>query len=103
MKSIHIIIGIVLLTSLSACLKDKSNFDYHEINEFEITGLKTSYSGRSAVDTLRIIPTIKNLTDSTSTGPYQYFWLLKKNSNVLDTLSRSRNLKLPYKFKSRSL
>lgn len=41
MKNILLLLTVFIAITISACFDDKGNYDYHEINELQITGLPT--------------------------------------------------------------
>ena len=87
MKRSFIIILIAYITFLSACYKDKGNYDYNEINDVQISGLPASYVYVLGTD-LHIAPKIQNKTNDTSA--YNCYWILTKGeSTIIDTISRS--------------
>jgi len=57
MKIINIGILLMCISIFSGCYKDKGNYDYVELNEIEISGLKESYD-LFILDTLRLEPEI---------------------------------------------
>lgn len=78
-----------------ACSKDLGNYEYQEINELDISGVDESYSVRSGVDTLRIMPDLSATMDNSDESRYEYFWILKKDNLVADTIGRERDLVYP--------
>jgi len=87
MKRSIIIILTATITFLSACYKDKGNYDYNEINDVQITGMAASYSYVLGT-TLHIEPKIQMKTNDTST--VNYYWILTKGeSTIIDTIGRS--------------
>lgn len=85
----------MFITSLSSCYRDKGNYDYHEINEIAISGLKTSYSGRTGIDVLRIEPTVKMTDADAEANRFNYFWIVLKGTTVIDTIGRDAILDYP--------
>ena len=75
-----------------SCSKDLGNYDYQPINELNITSIQSNYVVRTGIDTLRITPNITASMDDADTSKYNYFWIIRIGSNVLDTIGRSRNL-----------
>lgn len=60
MKNILFLITLFITVVLSACFDDKGNYDYHEINELQITGLPEELQVKYRnVDTLRATPVLK--------------------------------------------
>lgn len=87
MKRSFIIILTAYITFLSACYKDKGNYDYHDINDVQITGIAASYTYVLGTD-LHIEPKIQNKTNDTSAN--NYYWILTRGeSTIIDTIGRS--------------
>ncbi|THU38356.1 hypothetical protein FAM09_16915 [Niastella caeni] len=84
-------ISITILTAfifLSACYKDKGNYDYKDINEIKITGLKENYPVVLGVDVLHIEPNIQMTEEITDPDRLSYYWILYRGFNPVDTLGR---------------
>ncbi len=76
----------------SACNKDLGNYDYHDINELQIQGIKDNYLVRSGIDTLRIKPILEATMDQSDPSRYEYLWILRRTSPVtIDTISQERS------------
>ena len=59
MKNILLLLTVFIAITISACFDDKGNYDYHEINELQITGLPTELQVKYRnADTLRATPDI---------------------------------------------
>jgi hypothetical protein len=86
MKRSIIIILTALVTFLAACYKDKGNYDYHEINDVQISGLAASYSYLLGTN-LHIEPKIQNKTNDTSA--FDCYWILTLKDTPIDTISRA--------------
>ena len=86
------IIALILILLLSACVKDKGNYDYVDINEVAIAGLADNYAAIYTVDTLRIEPTIHFSKPGASAESVSYYWILYKGTTVIDTIGRSARL-----------
>lgn len=95
MKIFYNIIGISLLAMIISCTKDKGNYDYHDINELAIGGLKETYSVLINIDTLHISPTVKMSESVNNPSRFEYIWLAKKGTDFVDTLGTERNLNYP--------
>lgn len=100
MKIIQIRPIIVLLALLvGACYEDKGNYDYHPINEVELTFPADEYNLLSLVDVLKISPEIVTKADESK---FEYTWYLTAaylSTDVdyglvveIDTISLERNL-----------
>jgi hypothetical protein len=87
MKKINIIILTAFITFLSACYKDKGNYDYNDINEIKITGLAPSYSAVLGVDVLHIEPNIQMTEEITDPDRLSYYWILYRGTTPIDTLA----------------
>ena len=76
MKNILFLITLFITVVLSACFDDKGNYDYHEINELQITGLPEELQVKYRnVDTLRATPVIEATADDGSMPDrYSFKW-----------------------------
>lgn len=75
------IISLTLL--LSACFKDKGNYEYNPINEIDIEGISEDYSVALG-DKLTIIPDLSfTLDGSNDTANYTYEWFALRKDGVL--------------------
>lgn len=92
MKILYNIISILILALVISCSKDKGNYDYHDINELTIGGLQSSYSGLTGIDTLRISPTVEMTESVNDPSRFEYIWLAKKGSTIVDTLGTEKEL-----------
>lgn len=61
-----------LVVSLTACYRDKGNYDYREINEVAISGIEDSYA-RDIDDNLMIEPSIEG-TQYSDLSRFSYAW-----------------------------
>lgn len=95
MKIFKYTIGLYLLSMLVSCKQDLGNYDYHEINEIGIKEIKDRYSVLGSIDTLRIEPIYSMTEDIENASRFEYFWMVKKNSNYIDTIGREKNLQYP--------
>lgn len=94
-KNINLILLVATLL-LSACYKDKGNYDYHDVNEITVADPVAAsriyiYQG----DTLKLTPAISQTIPS---DDLSYAWFVYNNSSnseytlPRDTISRERNL-----------
>jgi hypothetical protein len=89
MKRFSIIILTAYITFLSACYKDKGNYNYNDINEIKISGLAASYSYVLG-NVLHIEPNIQMSQKDVDPSGVEYYWILYwRESNVIDTIGRS--------------
>lgn len=88
---------LVLLSFIliSSCRKDLGNYEYKDINELSISGLRTEYSVRTNIDTLRINPILKGTMDEGDTSRYAYLWILQNSNKLNDSIGTSMNLVFP--------
>lgn len=96
---------IALLFLCISCYDDKGNYNYHDINDIEITGLETGseYNKIAFVDTLKILPEIHSNWYKDDIDNYKFEWKvipsMANKDNVGDTVnyvvSREKNLILP--------
>ncbi|GEM_PF-388000 len=87
------VIWVILSTIIWSCVKDKSNYDYNEINEVEIEGIEESYSA-VMLDTLKITPVLTRTLEQRE-DDLEYYWILynpTQTYNNADTLAKTRNL-----------
>lgn len=87
-----IFLGLIVFNS---CTKDLGNYEYTDVNILSISGIQSSYSVRTNVDTLRINPVLKATMDEGDTTRYEYLWILQNIDKLNDTISTSRNLVFP--------
>lgn len=85
-KSI-IVIALVSLF-VTACYIDKGNYKYTPISDIEITGMAETYAKVSAIDTLKINPTIT----SSYGDNLEYAWVLFDAKLKADTIGRAKQL-----------
>ncbi len=83
-----IIISLLANITILSCYVDKGNYEYTPISDIEISGIETSYSKISAIDTLKISPIIT----SSYGNNLEYTWLIYDASNKVDTLGKEKNL-----------
>ena len=76
MKNILLLLTVFIAITISACFDDKGNYDYHEINELQITGLPTELQVKYRnADTLRATPVIEATADDGSMPDrYSFKW-----------------------------
>jgi hypothetical protein len=80
---------------LSACIKDKGDYDYREINEVTITGLQKNYATVFGRDTLRLKPTLTMTESITDPARLSYYWILYTGTTPIDTIGREPLLEWP--------
>lgn len=85
MKKIILLLSIIA-TGLTACYKDKGNYDYKDINEIAISDIETAYAGMTGIDKLRIEPRITMTMNPGDPGKFSYFWIVMKSTTVIDTI-----------------
>jgi hypothetical protein len=95
MKIFYPIIGISVLALMISCTKDQGNYDYHDINELTVGGLKATYVVTTSVDTLRISPAIVMTEPVSDPSRMEYTWLAKKGTTIVDTLGTAKELNYP--------
>jgi hypothetical protein len=89
MERLKIIMLVMLVIFFTACSRDLGNYEYHEINEISITGLKTAYSVRSGIDVLHIEPNIAMTKAGGDPARFRYSWQVMKGTNIIDTIGRA--------------
>lgn len=93
MKPYHYTIALFsAFILISSCSKDLGNYEYKNINELNITGVKNEYTSRTGIDTLHIRPIINASMDEADTSRYKHIWILQLGANVRDTIGRKLNL-----------
>lgn len=97
MKPFYYIITLSSLLTICSCSKDLGNYNYQEINELTIKGVKSEYIVRTGLDTLVITPDISDKIDGTDPSRYSYYWIMKEGQNFYDTVSREKDLRYPIK------
>lgn len=80
---------------LGSCSKDLGNYDYTDINELAITGVKSNYTVIMDVDTLDIKPVISATLDGGDLSRYEYLWILTTGKDLTDTIGLEHDLKYP--------
>lgn len=86
MKNINkVIISLLSLFLMFSCYEDKGNYDYKDLNEIEISGLKLSYN-LNVGDTLKLDPKLSFSLDSSAS--YTCEWKL----NMDKVLSSNKEL-----------
>src|SRR5687767_328341 len=89
MNKFSIIILTAYITFLSACYKDKGNYDYNDINEIKISGLAASYPYVLG-SVLHIEPNIQMSQKDLDPSSVEYYWVLYKGETIIiDTIGRS--------------
>ena len=92
------ILSVALL--LSSCMKDLGNYDYKEIQDFEITGVEKSYSV-VLLENLKIPASI-----TATSGDYSYAWFIElydqssgfSDATYADTISHDLVLDIPFRY-----
>ncbi|WP_437918096.1 PKD-like family lipoprotein [Sphingobacterium sp. LRF_L2] len=91
-KYLSIIIPLLCNFLIISCYKDKSNYNYTEVDNIVIAGIEAEYSQITGADTLTINPIIQTTHDTTN---FEYTWLLYDKDNNIDTIGKQRNLSFP--------
>jgi hypothetical protein len=87
MKRFSITILTACIIFLSACNKDKGNYDYKDINEIKISGIASGYSTVLGVDVLHIEPKLQMTETEADPARFKYYWILYRGTTIIDTLS----------------
>ncbi|MFR3330231.1 MAG: PKD-like family lipoprotein [Odoribacter splanchnicus] len=90
MRTIYLFFLALLPIWCWSCYDDKGNYDYHELNQTEVTGIEPVYR-RDLLSRLSVNPVIQS-EDKNRT--YDYVWMTFKESGAkkIDTLSKAREL-----------
>lgn len=91
MKNILFLLTIFMTVVVLGCFDDKGNYDYHEINELQITGLPTEMQMKYRnADTLRVTPVIEATADDGSMSDrYSFKWEAVSQLKVGETQTTS--------------
>lgn len=75
-KTIIPVIAAIMAILTVSCAEDKGNYDYHDINEVTIEGIKEgeTMTKVSFIDRLVIDPQIKSSAGRNNEGDYEYTW-----------------------------
>lgn len=75
LKNIKIQLAFFMLLLLNwSCNSDEGNYNYNEINEFNVTGIAESYTVYSS-DNLKITPNLNATLDDGTVDRYTYEWI----------------------------
>lgn len=103
MRSLYSLAAGAVLLCLSACYRDKGNYDYHPINDIAIETADTTIVNYG--DTLHIDPVLHQQLDSNESD-LQFEWSVLVSSASLDSsfqlLATTRNLDIPVAIPSQS-
>ena len=92
MRTIYLFLLAFLPVLCWSCYDDKGNYDYHELNRTEVTGIKPVY--RCDLLSRLSIPTVIQSEDKGRT--YDYVWMTYQTTGdkKIDTLSQEKDLDL---------
>ena len=90
MRTIYLFLLAFLPVLCWSCYDDKGNYDYHELNRTEVTGIKPVY--RCDLLSRLSIPTVIQSEDKGRT--YDYVWMTYQTTGdkKIDTLSQEKDL-----------
>ena len=88
----YIIFTLFLSLLFSSCYEDLGNYEYHDINELVVTGVSSSYSVSMDVGSLIINPVIQMTQQDPDDPRFEYSWVVKRGSVVVDTIGHTRNI-----------
>ncbi len=84
---------------VTSCYKDMGNYDYIELEDFQVEELNKFYSVISFQENLEIIPEIK-----AETNDFEYRWFISymgtDSKQKVDTLSKEKILDVPFDYKT---
>ena len=99
MKKIYLIL-LFLPILMTSCFKDMGNYDYKTFEEFEVSGLESSYDVISYVENLKISPVV-----TPEEGDFEYEWFVTESRKGLHqieeyavVLSRDKVLDVPFEY-----
>lgn len=90
MRTIYLFLLALLPVLCWSCYDDKGNYDYHELNRTEITGIKSFY--RCDLLSRLSIPTVIQSEDKNCTYDYVWMVLQATGGKKIDTLSQEKDL-----------
>ena len=90
MRTIYLFLLAFLPVLCWSCYDDKGNYDYHELNRTEVTGIEPVY--RCDLLSRLFIPTVIQSEDKGRT--YDYVWMAYQTTGdrKIDTLSQEKDL-----------
>ena len=99
MKKIYVFI-FVLPVLMTSCFKDLGNYDYKTFEDFEVSGLESSYNVVSFVENLKITPVV-----TPEDNEFEYEWFVTESRKGLHqieeyavVLSRDKVLDVPFEY-----
>ncbi|MGY0408704.1 MAG: PKD-like family lipoprotein, partial [Polaribacter sp.] len=72
-KKIQLLLILCISLYTVSCKQDEGNYDYKDINEIKISGLKEKYSVMS-LDNFNIVPQVTNSLESKNSASLSYKW-----------------------------
>lgn len=93
-QNIKMFLVLVLTGVMVACYEDKGSYDYVDINEIKVEGLKDKYEAVFKKDVLEIKPEITFTMDNGNPDRYAYEWeaMLYTDYNKSVVIGHERNL-----------
>lgn len=99
MKKIYLIL-LFLPVLVTSCFKDLGNYDYKTFEDFEVSGLESSYDVISYVENLKITPVV-----TPEDGDFEYEWFVTESRKGVHNieeyavvLSRDKVLDMPFEY-----
>jgi hypothetical protein len=94
MRKYYILSYIFILSLLSACLKDKSNYDYSAHEVITVEGIEKEYTRVSTQEKITLTPTVSS---SVPGAEFEYLWgiyetAVQGTAPVLDTIIKAKNI-----------
>lgn len=86
MKTIKYILFLCCIAIFASCYEDEGNYDYHNINEVNISGIPSTVEV-DRLETLSLTPTLEGSVYGDDESQYEYQWELNKK-----VISTERNL-----------
>ncbi|QTE21327.1 PKD-like family lipoprotein [Polaribacter cellanae] len=99
----QLILVLFTLVLVISCMEDKGNYNYKEINEVKVEGLKEEYSV-VRFDNFNIVPRIVNTKKNNNSAGYSYKWQTYDSNSIGDEvklidLSTEKDLLTPIQLK----
>lgn len=92
MKAIKYILLLTVASIMPACVEDEGNYSYTPVNEINIDGIESQYTGMAYSDVIDIVPDITGSVNGDDTSSYEYTWYRCSNSHTHQVIGTEREL-----------